>query len=99
MENLQTIIISLGSIISACTVIAVAIKKWLIQPVMTRIEEVDMHQCKSYLVEFLADVEQGIDKNDIQMKRAYEVYDHYIKIGGNSYIKHTWEELILKGGK
>lgn len=59
-----------------------------------RIDKLDIHQCRSYLVDYLADVEQGISKNDIQTKRAYEIYDHYCELGGNSYIHDKWEKLM-----
>lgn len=59
-----------------------------------RIDKLDIHQCRSYLVDYLSDVEQGIPKNDIQTKRAYEIYDHYCELGGNSYIHDKWEKLM-----
>lgn len=95
METLQTIIVSLASILSACTVIAVAIKKWLIDPVMKKIDKLDVHQCRNFLVEFLADIDAGVEKDECQIRLAYETYDHYRKeLGGNSYVKDKWEKLM-----
>lgn len=48
---------------------------------------------KTYLTDFLSDLEKGIDKTEIQKKRAYEIYEEYTKSGGNSYIHAKWEEL------
>ncbi len=59
-----------------------------------RIDKLDIHQCRSYLVDYLADKEAGIEKNDIQTKRAYEIYDHYCELGGNSFIHDKWEKLM-----
>lgn len=59
-----------------------------------RIDKLDIHQCRSYLVDYLSDKEAGIDKNDIQTKRAYELYDHYCELGGNSYIHDKWEKIM-----
>lgn len=59
-----------------------------------RIDKLDIHQCRSYLVDYLSDKEAGIEKNDIQTKRAYEIYDHYCELGGNSYIHDKWEKIM-----
>lgn len=36
---------------------------------------------KTYLVDYLADVENGVQKNEIQKQRASEIYDKYSKMG------------------
>ena len=41
---------------------------------------------KTYLINFLSDLENGIKKTDVQIKRAYEIYERYCKNGGNSYV-------------
>lgn len=48
---------------------------------------------KTYLTDFLSEVEAGNKKSEIQIKRAYEVYEEYTKLNGNSYIKMEWERL------
>lgn len=52
---------------------------------------------KTYLINFLSELENGIIKTDIQIKRAYEIYERYTKNGGNSYVHDKWEECKLKG--
>lgn len=52
---------------------------------------------KTYLINFLSDLENGIKKTDIQIKRTYEVYERYRKNGGNSYVHDKWEEVKKKG--
>ena len=78
--------------------IIVAMKKMLnkqFKPINEKIDKLDKNQCRNYLVDFLADVEQGISKDETQVKRAYEVYDHYSKdLNGNSYIHDKWEKLM-----
>ena len=60
-----------------------------------KIEKLDINQCRNYLVEFLADVENGIKKDEAQITRANEVYDHYTNdLKRNSYIKNKWEKLM-----
>lgn len=61
------------------------------------INEVKKEQDKTYLTDFLSDIEQGIPKTDIQIKRAYEVYEEYTELKGNSYIHDKWEELVKEG--
>ena len=51
---------------------------------------------KTYLTDFLSDLEKGTEKTEIQKKRAYEIYEEYTKNGGNSYIHAKWEELRRK---
>lgn len=51
---------------------------------------------KTYLVDYLAEVENGTPKNEIQKQRASEIYDKYSKMGGNSYVHRKWEELYPK---
>lgn len=95
MENIQTILISLASAITACGTIAAAIKKWFINPVIKKIDKLDLHQCRNFLVEFLADVENGIEKDECQIRLACETYDHYRKdLNANSYVKDKWEKLM-----
>ncbi len=60
-----------------------------------KIDEIDIHQCKNFLVRFLADVERGQKMDDIEIKRAYDVYEHYTKdLKQNSYIHDKWERLM-----
>ena len=88
----------LVAFIGAITAIIVALKKVMekqLSPVNHKIERLDINQCRNYLVEFLADVESGVKKDEAQIKRACEVYDHYKDdLKGNSYIKDKWEKLM-----
>lgn len=52
---------------------------------------------KTYLTDFLSEVENGQVKTEIQKKRAYEIYEEYTSLHGNSYIHDKWEELHNKG--
>ena len=63
-----------------------------------KIERVDMQSCKNFLVRFLADVERGDMTHLSEIQRFWEEYEHYLKEGGNSYIKE-WVEKLKKEGK
>lgn len=51
---------------------------------------------KTYLINFLSELENGLKKTDVQIKRAYEIYERYSKNGGNSYVHDKWEEVKQK---
>ena len=62
------------------------------------ITDVDVAQCKNFLVRFLADVEQGNNIYEVEKERFYEIYERYRNLGGNSYI-HDKVEKLKKEGK
>ena len=95
ISNALAWIVAFGGSITA---IIVALKKIIekqLSPINHKIEKIDINQCRNYLVEFLADIENGVKKDEAQIKRAHEVYDHYKKdLDGNSYIGDKWERLM-----
>lgn len=65
-----------------------------LKPINDNIKELDVSQCKNYLVRYLKDVEQGNKLDEVEVERAYEIYDHYTNdLKQNSYIHKRWEEL------
>lgn len=65
-----------------------------LKPINDNIKELDVSQCKNYLVRYLKDVEQGNKLDEVEIERAYEIYDHYTNdLKQNSYIHKRWEEL------
>lgn len=98
VQELVNIIILVASFITAVTVICAFCKKVInkgFEPIYKRIDKLDVNQCRNYLVDFLSDYEAGITKDETQIKRAYEVYDHYINdLKSNSYIHDKWERLM-----
>ncbi len=58
---------------------------------------IELELIKMILVNFINDVELGVDKTPIQKKNAYELYDRYIALGGNSYVHDRWEKLMQEG--
>lgn len=88
-------IVELATVIGAIFIACKKTIKKQLEPVNDKIDKLDKNQCRNYLVEFLADVEQGTTKDETQIKRAYEVYDHYKNdLHGNSYIHDKWEKLM-----
>ena len=53
-----------------------------------------------FLVGFLCDVENGIEKDEVQWQLAHEIYDHYSNtLKENSYIHDKWERVVNKSDK
>lgn len=98
MKDIIQCIILIASLITAVTTICMFCKKIInksFEPIYKRIEKIDENQCKTFLVDFLSDVEKGIPKDEVQIKRAYEVYEHYRDdLHKNSYIHDKWEKLM-----
>lgn len=100
MENIKDLVIEISSITTGVGImigVLYKINTAQFKEVNKKIEKMDYNQCKTYLTEFLADVECNIKKDQAQIMRACEVYDHYVKdLKGNSYIQDKWERLIKK---
>lgn len=62
-----------------------------------QLDEVKKENDKTYLTDFLSDIENGQTKTDIQIKRAYEIYEEYSSLNGNSYVHNKWEDLVKEG--
>ncbi len=58
---------------------------------------IELELIKIILVNFINDTENGINKSQIQKQNAYELYDRYLLLGGNSYIHDKFEKLIKEG--
>lgn len=72
-----------------------------IKNLQVHLDDVDMANCKNYLVNFLSKVQckgdfcQKITSEE--RERFWENYDHYIAMGGNSYVKNSVEKLKKEG--
>ncbi len=95
---MEKIILSLGELITAISIIIVAVNKIFktkLDPINKSIEKLDENQCKNFLITFLKAVEKGEEMDEVEIKRAHEVYDHYIDdLRKNSYIHDKWEKLM-----
>lgn len=56
-------------------------------------EKSDMEACKNFLVQCLDKLEKGDATGEIVKERFWEQYQHYIEMGGNSYIISKVENL------
>ena len=97
MEQFINLIPQLATLITSCSVILIAVKKWLVEPTNKKIEAFELSSIKTDLVNFINDIEGGITKSEIQKLNAHELYTCYSKLGGNSYIHEHWESLTKEG--
>ena len=108
MENITLGQVSIAvtfivGLISGTAFLSQNVKKWIrdamneqMTELTRRLDQVDMESTKNFLVAYLSDVENGKMPGEIEKQRFYEEYQHYEKIGGNSYIKHKVDELKAK---
>ena len=62
-----------------------------------RLDQVDMQGTKNFLVKCITDIERGTPMGEIETERFWEEYEHYIKLGGNSYIAQKVNKLKAEG--
>lgn len=98
LGEILTALTFLVSFIGALSYLSNVLKKQVnktLKPIQDSIKDLDVSQCKNFLVRFLADIEQGNPIDEVEKERAYEIYDHYTNdLKQNSYIHKRWNELM-----
>lgn len=107
LGQIGVVVTFLVGLISGISYLRAHLKKWVaesvkdeikpledgLKEVKTRVDAVDMENCKNFLVQQLAEAERGIEWDEIERERFWEQYEHYTEHGGNSYIKQKVERL------
>ena len=78
MENItlgqiSNVLLFIVEFVGVVTAVMVTMKKVLnkqLSPLNKKIDKLDENQCRNYLVDFLADIEKGIEKDETQIKRS-----------------------------
>lgn len=60
---------------------------------VNELQEIRLITDRRYLVNELAEIENGTKKTEEQKKEIYSAFDEYTKLGGNSYIHNQFEKL------
>ena len=102
MSSFFELIIRIASFLGAVATICGFIVSWLdkklksiLVPIQNQINKMDVKECRRFLIDFLVDVEKGIQKDQVQWKFAHDVYDHYAnELKENSYVKDKWERVV-----
>lgn len=111
LEQVGLFVAYLVALVSGVSFLLKKLKTWIskafkeeIQPINKSIdgmkdsvESVDMNSCKNFLVRCLSDFESDIPVSEIEKERFWEQYEHYQKIGGNSYVTRKVEQLKNEG--
>ncbi len=105
MKEFLDWLIYAATVFGAVGTITGIIMKWLnkkltaiLEPMKTQIHKMDVKECRRFLIDFLIDIEHGVQKDEVQWKFAHDVYDHYIKeLKENSYVKDKWERVVTNG--
>lgn len=107
LGQLSAALLFIVAIIAAAQSLKKSIKSWLNAilkerfdiidksqaEIIKRLDTVDLENCKNYLVTFLSEVNRGEPKDETEIQRFWEEYEHYIDKGGNSYIRNKVEDL------
>lgn len=62
----------------------------------TKVEDLELGECRNFLVRFIEDVKSGEPVGTTEIERYYEVRDRYYALGGNGYIHAAAEEIEKK---
>ena len=96
ISNLMVWVIGFGgSTIAIITAIKKAVAS-AFKPINNKIDNVDMNSTKNFLVRCIADMERH-EIDQVTKMRFYEQFEHYQKLGGNSYITSEVERLKKEG--
>lgn len=102
LTEVKTIIVLLASLITSLGVIYAFLKKLvdkavdkITQPILTKIDDLKADHCKDHILNALNDIENGINKNEYDLSRLYELYRYYTKeLKLNSYVHKRWKEVM-----
>ena len=111
LGQILAILTFIGVFIGALTTIITYFKNIMnkiLKPINSKIDDlqnisiqsrnnIELELIKVILVNFINDVEQDNYKTQMQKQNAYELYDRYKSLGGNSYIHERWNKLIKDG--
>lgn len=67
-----------------------------LQPINKKIDNLELNTIKTDLVNLMCLAENNQITHEQKMN-AYELYDRYKKLGGNSYVHDKWENLKKEG--
>lgn len=97
IARVAAFIVALGGSIAAILRGVKKVMEKLLAPIVQQIKNVDLENCKNFLVTFLASCDRGEAHDQIEVERFYEEYEHYTKLGGNSYIRDKVDKLKKEG--
>ena len=67
-----------------------------LKPLNDKIDDLELSSIRTDLVNFMAEAEKKEVSHE-QVTNAYELFDRYHELGGNSYIHDKWDKLKKEG--
>ena len=96
MTDIASTIITVASTVTALGIISAFIARTM-KKFFHRLDELDIRECRAYLIGFMRDLENGYVKDEVEWEYAHEVYDHYTNdLKQNSYIHDKWVRVTTK---
>ncbi len=99
LGEILTVIMFIGAFIGGFKTIKDTLVKTIgrtLKPINDKIDNLEVSSIKTDLVNFMALAEQEQVSRE-QIQNAYDLFDRYHKLGGNSYIHDKWEKLKKEG--
>lgn len=99
LGQILSFLLFIGSFIGAIKVIKDSLSKTvekMFGPINNKIDSLELNYIKTDLVNFMSQLEIG-QVSEEQKINAYELYDRYCELGGNSYVHDKWENLKKEG--
>lgn len=108
--QIGAVILFLSSFIGSLCLLLKYIKNWIkkglenefasinkeISTIKKDVKDIQLNNIKTDLVDFMCNAENNNITTE-QKINAYDLYDKYKKLGGNSYIHDKWEKLKKEG--
>jgi len=67
-----------------------------LKPINDKIDDLELSSIRTDLVNFMALAEKKEVSHE-QISNAYELFDRYHELGGNSYVHDKWDKLKKEG--
>lgn len=99
LGEVLSVIVFIGAFIGGFKTIKETLVKTIdktLKPINNKIDNLELSSIKTDLVNFMALAEQKQVSHE-QITNAYDLFDRYHKLGGNSYIHDKWEKLKKEG--
>ena len=99
LGEILTVIVFIGAFMGGFKTIKDTLVKTIdrtLKPINDKIDNLEVSSIKTDLVNFMALAEQEQVSRE-QIQNAYDLFDRYHKLGGNSYIHDKWEKLKKEG--
>lgn len=97
MEIIVALITFAGVCMTTGATLIINAKNVKKEDLVKEINNVQLDNCKNFLVHCLAKLEEGKELSIVEKERFWENFDKYTKLGGNSYVRTSTEKFKKEG--